>query len=164
MPPFKFSNAIGLKADFVRPSSSDLGMHLLSNLGRSLLAMATKSTKLTPTGVRHWPASTLASPDCSPGASANLPARDLPKFNKRYLGTARRQPGLSLPNPSPSGAVHYQGILLKGLCTPLKAQPIRTSSRLTYAARGSARCQLLDKRKWLLSEVGWQTSSIKPPP
>ena len=125
MPPFKILERYWLEGRLRRPSSSDLGMHLLSNLGRSLLAMATKSTKLTPTGVRHWPASTLASPtahrehrqiylrvnagnghqkhkthsdwsqalasehpglpDCSPGASANLPARDLPKFNKRYL-------------------------------------------------------------------------------
>ena len=62
MPPFKILERYWLEGRLRRPSSSDLGMHLLSNLGRSLLAMATKSTKLTPTGVRHWPASTLASP------------------------------------------------------------------------------------------------------
>ena len=62
VPPFKILERYWLEGRLRRPSSSDLGMHLLSNLGRSLLAMATKSTKLTPTGVRHWPASTLASP------------------------------------------------------------------------------------------------------
>ena len=62
VPPFKILERYWLEGRLRRPSSSDLGMQLLSNLGRSLLAMATKSTKLTPTGVRHWPASTLASP------------------------------------------------------------------------------------------------------
>ena len=62
VPPFKILERYWLEGRLRRPSSSDLGMHLLSNLARSLLAMATKSTKLTPTGVRHWPASTLASP------------------------------------------------------------------------------------------------------
>ena len=62
VPPFKILERYWLVGRLRRPSSSDLGMHLLSNLGRSLLAMATKRTKLTPTGVRHWPASTLASP------------------------------------------------------------------------------------------------------
>ena len=47
---------------------------------------------------------------------------------------------------------------------PCKANPSEASSRLTYAARGERKVSALNKRKWLLSEVGWQTSSIKPPP
>ena len=47
---------------------------------------------------------------------------------------------------------------------PCKANPSEASSRLTYAARGERKVSALDKRKWRLSEVGWQTSSIKPPP
>ena len=48
--------------------------------------------------------------------------------------------------------------------TPCKANLSEASSRLTQAARGERKVSVLDKRKWLPSEVGRQTSSLKPPP
>ena len=62
-----------------------------------------------------------------------------PNSTKVVQWTARRQPRLSLPNPSPFGAVHFQGYWWKDCPTPLQGQPIRSLQPANLGRKGEAK-------------------------
>ena len=118
--------------------SSDLGMHLLSNLGRSLLAWPLKaqnSLRLeSGTGQRApWP------PRLTTGSIGKFTSAWSAKIQQKVSsGLPEDSQGLASPTPPPLGLCISRGYCWKDCAPPLQAQPIRSLQPPNLCRKGGA--------------------------